>query len=1145
VFANWQLILVSLTYTGLLFFIASLGNRYQHKLMAGRHGIIYALSLGVYCTSWSFLGTSGQASSHLFSYLPIYIGPILLFVFAWPFIQRLVRVSLKLNLTSIADLLAARFGKSHKLAMLVTMVALIGTLPYIALQLKAIVYSFQLLSSEASLSRWQLGLVVSFLLIGFTIIFGIRTIDVTERHPGVMLAIAFESVVKVLAFLAVGIFVTFYLYESPFELWQLTSANVELEQQFSIPNFAAMLGLLIIVLAAFLCLPRQFQVMVVELKSEKHLGLSRKIFPLYLLVFAIFAAPLGLAGEYLLAGRVSPDAYVLFLPATQGHVWLTLVAFIGAVSAASAMVIIAAIALSTMLSNEIVFPSLFKQNSAQAKDFNRFRIQLLSIRKLLVAIVILLSYGVYLIAPPDTLASLGEMAFGAVAQLAPALICAFYWRQASLVGVYSGISIGFTLWLTLSLLPEFGLYEQPITLDWLPVSTTAALISLGANISAIWWFSQLSRQSVQERMQARHFFSSKQLGKAKAPGTKGVQLTELQALAAHFVGQKKADISFAQFVDSHDPQQLTGIEFKDALIQHTEHMLAGVMGASSARLVISSALEGRDIAFDEISYLIEQTSSEQREFSHNLLHRAIENASEGISIIDNELKLVAWNQRYVELFNYPEELIYIGVPIEKLIRFNVERGLCGPGDKEQHVLKRINHLKAGSQHNSERESSSGQVIRIQGNPLPGGGFVMVFTDITSYRQAEKILQEKNLDLASLVQERTKSLEEANHALNLAHQEAELANRNKSLYLKACSHDLMQPLEAARLFTSALAHNEGLDATQRRQVNNIDHALKVANDLVGDLTEVARIEGGKIHPKVEAFPLADLLNNLKDEFSLLSNDYRVDFTAVNCRYWINSDIKLLRRILQNLLGNAFRYASPGKVLIGCRRRAEQIEIQVLDNGPGIAEDKHRQVFEQFTQLDSTQGMSGKGLGLGLNIAKRLSQLLGHELGLESKYGQGCKFYIRVPMATPLPVVEVASLNRSSSLAGINVLCVDNDPEVLAGMIELLTAWQCHVISAPSYEQAIELLSENQYELDIMLVDYQLDNGKDGISLMSELQEQLHYPLPGILITATTDDEVAERAEQEGFGYLRKLVKPAALRAMINAMLTKSLQGNYSG
>ena len=355
-FPNWQLAGLSFAYIGLLFFIAYMGDKYRHKLVRKSQAVIYALTLGVYCTSWSFLGTTGQASSNFLSHLPIYLGPILLFIFAWPFIQRIIKTSLQLKITSIADLLSARFGKSQYLAVIITLVVLIGTMPYIALQLKAIIYSYQILQETPDLPLWQLGLIVSIILAVFTIIFGIRTIDITERHPGVMIAIAFESLVKLIAFLVVGLFVCFVIYDSPMHIWELSKDSISLEEQFSPSSLVGLFGLLIIGISAFLCFPRQFQVMFVEIKEQKNSSLARWLLPLYVLIFAFFAGPLGLAGNLNYGDSLQANAYVLFLPAYNGQLWLSLFAFLGAVSAASSMVIVSTIALSTMLSNEIVFP---------------------------------------------------------------------------------------------------------------------------------------------------------------------------------------------------------------------------------------------------------------------------------------------------------------------------------------------------------------------------------------------------------------------------------------------------------------------------------------------------------------------------------------------------------------------------------------------------------------------------------------------------------------------------------------------------------------------------------------------------------------------------------------------------------------------
>lgn len=1143
-FANWQLVSLCFFYIGILFFIAHWGDKNRHLISDKFQPVIYALTLGVYCTSWSFLGTTGQASTNFLSHIPIYLGPILLFVFAWPLLQRIIDVSIKLNLTSIADLLAARFGKSHRLAIVVTLVALIGTLPYLALQLKAIIHSFQQLQVQPYSSNGWFGLIVALVLAAFTMVFGIRQIDVTERHPGAMLAIAFESLVKVAAFAILGIFALFFLFDSPMDLWLQTKANEQLDRQLNFPNLTSLVAMLVIVSAAFLSLPRQFQVMVVELKDKKHTQLSRKVFPLYLAIFALFAIPLGLAGNHLLGSSIPSDAYVLFLPGVSDQYWLTLLAFLGAISAASSMVIISTIALSTMISNEIVFPRLFKNQTSHQHEFESFQQKLLNIRKTIVLIIIMLGYSVFLLTTPETLSSLGEIAFGAFAQITPALLAAFYWRSANLIGVYAGIIVGFMLWLILNFLPQMGFYPQPFSESFLPATTDATLISLGANVLLMWLVSQISRQSVQERVQASLFIKWHDQAEYEDYQNKSINIKELEVLVSRFVGENKAKSSFAQFIEQHSERSPKSAQYQQRLLQHTEQTLASVMGTASAQLVLASAIEGRDIALDELAQLVEDASSQRLQFSQNLLQSAIEHASEGISIIDNELKLVAWNKKYLTLFNYPAELVYIGCDIAELIRHNVKRGLCGPGEVEEHVRKRIHHLKQGTQHSSERTYADGQVIRIEGNPLPNGGFVMMFSDITAYRQAERVLKDANTDLEVLVTERTVKLAQTNDELALAREKAEQAHQKKSLYLKACSHDLMQPLEAARLFTEALAHQNNLTAAQYRQVKNIDASLRTASDLISDLAEIARIESGNIKPNFQAFALSELLDELQKEFSMLAQQHYVAIDIQTTKLWVYSDKFLLRRMVQNLLGNALRYASPGRVLLGTKRQGQHISIHVIDNGPGIAKTQQEQVFEQFTQLHDTQGESAKGLGLGLNITQGIGEIIKAPIALQSVEGKGSNFSILVERATPrIQVAAKPLLPKQNSFNGVTVLCVDDDHAVLSGMVELLTAWQCSVIACNTKDQALAAFDKDKDRIDIVLADYQLSPTDNGLAVIAQLRANYQHYLPAILLTAATEDGIEDKADEADVGFLRKVVKPASLRAMMSAMLAKKLSSNY--
>lgn len=1150
-FPNWLLVTISISYIGLLFLMAFIGDKYRDKLFKQQHKIIYSLSLGVYCTSWGFLGTAGQAANNSFAYLPVYIAPILLFIFAWPFIQRVIRVCLRLNITSIADLLASRFGKSPLLAVVVTLVALFGTLPYIALQQKAIVNSYEILRQDHLLSSWQLGLVVSLILAGFTIIFGVRAIDVTERHPGMMLAIAFESLVKLIAYLTIGIFVSFFLFDSPLEIWRQASAISPITTEFAYPNIISMFGLLFIVMSAFLCLPRQFQVLIVELKEQKHALWSRWTFPLYVLVFAFFATPLGQAGNILYGDSLQSDAYVLFLPTVNGDLWLGLFSFLGAISAASSMVIISTIALSTMLSNEVVFPTLFKINNIHSDDFHKFRSHLLNIRKALVLVVIFMSYGMFLIAPPDTLSSLGEVAFGAIAQIGPALIAAFLWRRVTLIGVLVGISAGFSLWLTLNLLPQLGLYPHPFAGSDYSMTTMATLVGLFVNIMAIWLVSSFTRQSVHEQMQIAHFIERPELDKLQQEVPKNVNPTELELLVARFVGKDKAAQGFYHFFACQPQPIVDKNAHNQALIFYTENMLASVMGSASARLVLSYALNGRDIAIEDVAQLVEVASSHRMEFSRSVLHSAIENASEGISVIDRDLKLVAWNQHYLNLFNYPDDLIYIGCPVSQLIEYNLSVGKRYIANLDEQVERRLNFLRQGSHHSTERVQPDGKTIRIQGNPIPDGGFVMIFSDITIYREAEKLLKEKNLDLEARVHERTKKMEQANAQLAQSNAElaqalkkVEQAHQKKSQYLKACSHDLLQPLSAARLFSSAFVQNGQLSAKQKQQIGYIDNALQVANELLLDLNEVSRIESGTIVPEITDFALQEVLDSLKEEFSAMAAASKVKFKLINTSVWVCSDKVLLRRILQNLVSNAFRYAGNGKIVLGCRRQSAGVLVQVVDDGPGIPTDKQAMIFEQFTRLQHSGHDGVNGLGLGLNIAQGLAGLLQHQLTLSSEVGSGSIFSLAVQTVCAQPNTTMATQADILTLNGVHVLVVDNDPNVLKGMTELLAGWRCQVYGASTPEQAKALFKQYVANIDIVLMDYQLDDNQNGLDLMSQLQALSPHPVPAVLITATIDESVVLQAKSLGYGYLRKIIKPIALRAVMSATLASSLHNNYS-
>jgi signal transduction histidine kinase/CheY-like chemotaxis protein len=547
--------------------------------------------------------------------------------------------------------------------------------------------------------------------------------------------------------------------------------------------------------------------------------------------------------------------------------------------------------------------------------------------------------------------------------------------------------------------------------------------------------------------------------------------------------------------------------------------------------VVKAAIEGREMQLEDVVRIADE-ASEVLQFNRALLQGAIENITQGISVVDQSLKLVAWNRRYLDLFNYPDGLIRVGRPIADIIRHNAERGLCGPGEAEVHVARRLHWMRQGRAHTSERLFPNGRVIELIGNPMPGGGFVMSFTDITAFREAEQALTEANEGLEQRVTERTHELSQLNVALTEAKGTAEAANQSKTRFLAAVSHDLMQPLNAARLFSAALSHqDDGLSGEAQKLVGHLDSSLRSAEDLISDLLDISRLENGKINPNRQPFAINELFDTLGAEFRVLAQEQKLEFRVRGSALRVDSDIKLLRRILQNFLTNAFRYGK-GPVLLGVRRHKEQLSLEVWDRGPGIPEDKQQVIFEEFKRLDSHQTRAEKGLGLGLAIADGLCRVLGHTLRVRSWPGRGSVFSVSVPLAraqTAAPV-KVAELN-GKLLNGAQVLCIDNEDSILIGMNSLLSRWGCQVWTARNREECAALLDEGMRP-QLALVDYHLDHGETGTDLMAWLRTQMGEPVPGVVISADGRPETVDLVHAAGLDYLAKPVKPAALRALLS-------------
>ena len=681
------ILFISFAYLGVLFAIAYYGDKRADE---GRSLIgnpyIYALSIAVYCTSWTFYGSVGLAATSGINFLPIYIGPTLVFVLWWFLLRKIIRISKGHRITSIADFIASRYGKSTLLGGLVTIIAVIGILPYISLQLKAVSTSFSLLMrypdiimprDAASLPfLGDTALLLALVLAVFAILFGTRHIDAAEHHEGMVAAIAFESLVKLVAFLAVGLFVTFGLHDGFGDLFAKAAMRPDLPRLFEVAggSYSVWVTLTLLSMAAIICLPRQFQVSVVENVDESHLTKAVWLFPIYLLVINIFVLPIAFSGLlHFPDGTVDADTFVLTVPMAERQEALTVLAYIGGLSAATAMVIVATIALSTMVCNDLVMPVLLRLAWLRLTERGDLTRLLLGIRRGSIVIIVFLGYLYFrLIGESYTLVTVGLVSFAAAAQFAPAIIGGIFWKGANRSGALAGLSLGFLLWAYTLLLPSFarsgwipaafvenGLYGVALLkpyalfgLRGLDHLSHALFWSMFFNIGGYIVASLLSRQSPIERIQAVLFVdvfrrSGEQGSSHYWRGTATV--ADLRALLTRFVGRKRSERALTDYARQRGVNLGRVKQAEPDLVNFAERRLAGTIGAASARVMVGTVVKGEVIGIDEVMTILDETS-QVIEYSHQL-----EQKSRELEMASAELR--AANERLQELDRLKDDFL--------------------------------------------------------------------------------------------------------------------------------------------------------------------------------------------------------------------------------------------------------------------------------------------------------------------------------------------------------------------------------------------------------------------------------------------------------------------------------------------------------
>ena len=1110
-------------YMATLFAVAWWYERPSIKTRGGALGpSLYALSLAIYCTSWTYYGAVGTAARSAWEYLPIYIGPALGVTVLFPLWKRIAAAARRENVGSMADFISSRYGKSPALGAAVAAVAILGSLPYIALQLKSLSMAGEMITAGTPVagSESLTVLVMAGVLAGFAILFGARRPDLTEHNRGLIQAIGIESIVKLAALLAVAIFALMLLARAPAPA-DVTASLGDLARW---PDLDGRFWAIVLVATlAIFCLPRQFHVAFVEGGDPAQLRRARWIFPLYLLLTSLAVLPLVAAGG-LFAPHVNPDLLVLALPLNGGHSALTAVVFVGGFSAATAMVIVEAVALSAMVSNNLVLPLLAAERRRRGERAGDMARAILNIRRVAIIALLLMAWVYYQAMDQSSgLAAMGLVSFAALAQLAPALFGAVLWRGGRSRGALAGLSVGMTVWLVMlaapQLAPGFGL-NVPAMIGLADPFAAGVFLSLTLNLAVFIAVSKLSRPRLIDQVQARAFVD--RLGPDWMEGrgaSAGASVGDLKALVARFIGDERAERAFAAWARE------TEIKLRDAdpadagLARAAERMLAGAVGAASARRVIAAALAAGGRAPEDVVRMLDE-ASQAVQFNRDLLQTTLDNIDQGVSVVDEDLRLTAWNRRYVEMFDLPPGFVHVGLPIAAVYRLNAERGES-PDDIEAWVERRLEALSRRIPHDHEREQPDGRILRSSGAPIPGGGYATSYTDITALRRAARDLEEANERLEARVADRTERLEEARRL-------AEDATASKTRFLAAASHDLLQPLHAARLFIAALKEEPSLAAGSagRGLATNADRSIDSAHRLLTALLNLSKLEAGGVQPAVAPLSLDALFAELSREFSPMAQAKGLRLTVVPSSLWVASDHDLLRSMLQNLVSNAIRYTDRGRVLVGARRTGETVQMLVCDTGRGIPDADHESVFGEFVRLPGAP-VDEPGAGLGLAIVQKLSDLLRHPLSMASRVGRGTTFRVSAPRAAArfVPAAPVEGEARLP-LAGLRVLCVDNEPAILDALTALLSRWGAQTTTARSVAEGIAASGP----FDAALVDLHLGDGADGLTVVDALRARGLRRIA--LVTADTREGLKETATAAGAVLLPKPVKPAALKAFLS-------------
>ena len=1086
---------------------------------------VHGLSLATLCSAWTYFGAVGDASRGSWLFLANALGPIFAITLGYAVWRRIAVLAKQENVGSLADFLAARYGKSRRLGILVTVVAVLGVLPYISLQLAVLGKAWRFVGGGSGQDGW-LAAAFTAVLAGIAILFGARRPSLTQHNRGLVGILALESGVKLAGLLSVAGFVMV--------IFLGTRGGLSLALH-AVPPVSAVFGgsfvtqVMLCTVTAF-TMPRQFHLSFVALEKVDDSRTASWIVPAYFCLWALSTLIIAVAIRMGL-GSAHADAQmqILALPSLHGHPWVVLVALLGGLSAGAAMVVVELIAISAMISNEILLPLLAGGMRGHVGESDVGR-SIVRVRRLTIVGMGALAWLYFIsIRSVEQPTELGLTALTAFAQLTPSLLGGVYWRRAQSGGAIAGIIGGMAVWAIAIAAPAFR-----GTMGEVNVSAIAILWpDTGNHVNFAIWSSLLvncalyavvsarSAPRLIDTIQANSFVLAPDLMQAGNGALIKATISDLRNLLSQFLGSAEADKALREFAsDTRRGNFSDGDLVSPAIARSAERQLAGVIGASSARNVVAIAISAGSQDADEISRILDEAGHAVH-FNRELLQTTLDSLPQAVSVFDRELALVAWNAAFLRLLALSIDEVHIGKSVLELVSESAQFNEAS--DVRRRLSECAQALRSGSVIEIEHLVGETKVVHFSGRSLGSRDYLLTIADVSELRAAEQVLTRSKAELEALVEDRTEELVSANLALAQAKQLAEQAMGAQRRFVATASHDLVQPLHAARLFIGNALVGADEDDVHARLLHKADQAVEGAHRLLHALLNLSRLEIGSLQPKLEEIDAGALLASLAEEFAQQAEIRGLELAVIPTRHWIRSDSDLLRGMLRNLVLNALRYTPAGRVVVCVRRAGDSVRIEVRDTGVGIAAGKLPSAFEEFSRLDEGRSLAA-GSGLGLSIVARIADVLGHKVAVRSTPGKGSVFSILLPVAKPTRV-RLKPASKAVSLEGLRVLCVDDERDVLAGTSALIERWGATVDSVASCNDALAL----DGHWDVVLADYHLGDG-DGLNLLRELGERARVRL---LVTATPEPGWDEQLERANIRCLAKPIAPLELRAVLAA------------